>query len=81
MGMKVAAVSVLCQDRRVYDAMEMAGTLVHTWGRLGTKHLIVGKLILIAYLLSLKETKKDVQTRNAAVAGGVSVLALLLLLL
>ena len=26
MGMKVAAVSVLCQDRRVYDAMEMAGT-------------------------------------------------------
>ena len=26
MGMKVAAVSVLCQDRRVWDAMEMAGT-------------------------------------------------------
>ena len=25
-GMKVAAVSVLCQDRRVHDAMRMAGT-------------------------------------------------------
>lgn len=26
MGMKVAAVSTLCQDRRVFDAMMMAGT-------------------------------------------------------
>lgn len=26
MGMKVAAVSVMCQDRRVFDAMLMAGT-------------------------------------------------------
>ena len=26
MGMKVAAVSLLCQDKRVYEAMEMAGT-------------------------------------------------------
>ena len=26
MGMKVAAVSVMCQDKRVFDAMLMAGT-------------------------------------------------------
>ena len=26
MGMKVAAVSVTCQDKRVFDAMMMAGT-------------------------------------------------------
>ena len=26
MGMKVAAVSILCQDERVFQAMEMAGT-------------------------------------------------------
>lgn len=26
MGMKVAAVSVMCQDKRVFDAMSMAGT-------------------------------------------------------
>ena len=31
MGMKVAAVSVLCQDRRVYDAMENRNTLSVSW--------------------------------------------------
>ena len=35
MGMKVAAVSVLCQDRRVYDAMEMAGTPCPFLGKIG----------------------------------------------
>ena len=35
MGMKVAAVSVLCQDRRVYDAMEMAGTPCPYLGKIG----------------------------------------------
>ena len=34
MGMKVAAVSVLCQDRRVYDAMEM-GTPCPFLGKIG----------------------------------------------
>ena len=37
MGMKVAAVSVLCQDRRVYDAMEMAGTPCPYLGKIGDK--------------------------------------------
>jgi hypothetical protein len=35
MGMKVAAVSVLCQDRRVFDAMSMAGTPCPFKGKLG----------------------------------------------
>ena len=35
MGMKVAAVSVLCQDRRVYDVMEMAGTPCPFLGKIG----------------------------------------------
>jgi hypothetical protein len=26
LGMKVSAVSILCQDRRVFDAMKMSGT-------------------------------------------------------
>ena len=34
-GMKVAAVSVLCQDRRVYDAMGMAGTPCPYMGAIG----------------------------------------------
>ena len=39
MGMKVAAVSVLCQDRRVYDAMEMAGTPCPFEGKIGKEAL------------------------------------------
>ena len=35
MGMKVAAVSVLCQDPRVFDAMEMAGTPCPFFGTIG----------------------------------------------
>ena len=36
MGMKVAAVSVLCQDVRVFDAMTMAGTPCPYHGIIGT---------------------------------------------
>ena len=35
MGMKVAAVSVLCQDRRVFDGMWMAGTPCPYKGKIG----------------------------------------------
>lgn len=35
MGMKVAAVSALCQDKRVYDAMIMAGTPCPIDGKIG----------------------------------------------
>jgi len=35
MGMKVAAVSVMCQDERVFDAMEMAGTPCPYDGEIG----------------------------------------------
>ena len=82
MGMKVAAVSVLCQDRRVYDAMEMAGTPCPYLGEIGDKATDGWKAdpgrIPPAEVL---ETKKDVQKRNGAVAAGISGLALLLLLL
>ena len=82
MGMKVAAVSVLCQDRRVYDAMEMAGTPCPYLGEIGEKAADEWKAnpgrIPPAEVV---ETKKDVQNRNAAVAGGIGALALLLLLL
>lgn len=36
MGMRVAAVSLLCQDKRVFGAMEMAGTPCPYMGRIGT---------------------------------------------
>ena len=39
MGMKVAAVSALCQDARVFDAMLMAGTPCPYKGKIGTDAL------------------------------------------
>ena len=82
MGMKVAAVSVLCQDRRVYDAMEMAGTPCPFMGKIGEQasedwkvnpEKIPDPIVL--------ETKSDVQKRNATIGATVGGLALLLLLL
>ena len=35
MGMKVAAVSILCQDKRTFAAMEMAGTPCPAYGKIG----------------------------------------------
>ena len=35
MGMKVAAVSIMCQDKRVFDAMKMAGTPCPYLGKIG----------------------------------------------
>lgn len=35
MGMKVAAVSIMCQDQRVFEAMEMAGTPCPFLGKIG----------------------------------------------
>ena len=35
MGMKVASVSLLCQDTRVFQAMEMAGTPCPIDGKIG----------------------------------------------
>ena len=84
MGMKVAAVSVLCQDRRVYDAMEMAGTPCPFLGEIGDKATDqwndpsnIGRIPPVEDM----ETKEDVQKRNGAIAGGVLSLGLLLLLL
>ena len=82
MGMKVAAVSVLCQDRRVYDAMEMAGTPCPFLGEIGDKaseqwKANPGRIPEVVEM----ETKGDVQKRNGAIAAGGISLALLLLLL
>ena len=40
MGMKVAAVSALCQDARVFDAMIMAGTPCPYKGKIGEDALL-----------------------------------------
>ena len=82
MGMKVAAVSVLCQDRRVYDAMEMAGTPCPFLGKIGEQATDEWKSNpdRIPPVENI-ETKSDVQKRNATIGATVGGLALLLLLL
>lgn len=41
MGMKVASVATLCQDRRVFDAMLMAGTPCPVDGKIGQEALAI----------------------------------------
>ena len=80
--MKVAAVSVLCQDRRVFDAMEMAGTPCPYLGNIGDKASDAWKANpdRIPPVVEL-ETKDDVQFKQGAVAAGGISLGLILLLL
>ena len=82
MGMKVAAVSVLCQDRRVYDAMEMAGTPCPFLGEIGEAAADKWKRNK-GRIPEYEVIKKadDVQERNGKIAAGVGIGALLLLLL
>ena len=82
MGMKVAAVSVLCQDRRVYDAMEMAGTPCPYLGKIGDQATDGWKADpdRIPPVVEL-ENKGDVQKRNAGIAATIGSIALLLPLL
>jgi hypothetical protein len=82
MGMKVAAVSVLCQDRRVYDAMEMAGTPCPFLGKIGEQATDEWKNNPGRIPPSeVVRTKEDVQERNAKIGAGIGALGLLLLLL
>jgi hypothetical protein len=83
-GMKVAAVSVLCQDRRVHDAMSMAGTPCPFDGKIGDDAKLEwkkpsGKKKIPA--LIIPETKQDVQKRQWDTGKSVIGGALLVLLM
>jgi len=83
MGMKVAAVSLMCQDERVFDAMMNAGTPCPYDGLIGDEAkaawMAVGNK---DYSQPNNEEGLDEQTKNIAAAGGgvAGLLALLLLL-
>lgn len=82
MGMKVAAVSVLCQDRRTFDAMAMAGTPCPFQGEIGQSASDQWEanpelIPEVEYM----ETKADVQKKQGIIAGAASTIGLLLLLL
>ena len=79
MGMKVAAVSTMCQDENVFDAMMMAGTPCPYEGKIGAE----AKIGWDSHEETLRvkhgaEEKADV--KEAATFGGLGLLGLLLLL-
>ena len=69
MGMKVAAVSALCQDARVFDAMIMAGTPCPYKGKIGEDALLAwndnpddipsGSQLLVSSKKKTKKLKND----------------------
>jgi hypothetical protein len=80
MGMKVAAVSTLCQDRRVFDAMMMAGTPCPYDGSIGNEAKASWKAN--EALQPDKEKKQEgLSNETKTIFGGVGLLTLLLLLL
>lgn len=78
MGMKVAAVSVMCQDRRVFDAMQMAGTPCPFFGDIGEEAQLGWEASPSYIPPKIQETRENGKT-GAFVAGGI-VAALIALL-
>jgi len=79
MGMKVAAVSVMCQDKRVFDAMLMAGTPCPYDG-------LIGKDAKAAWLDNPQfqpglEQRKVISDATKTMLGTAGIAGLLLLLL
>jgi len=79
MGMKVAAVSIMCQDEQVFDAMMMAGTPCPYDGKIGAE----AKIGWESHEETVREkhgAEKKSNIKETATTGGLGILALLLLL-
>lgn len=79
MGMKVAAVSTMCQDEKVFDAMMMAGTPCPYEGKIGA----AAKIGWDSHEESKREkikSEEGLNVKETATTGGLGLLALLLLL-
>lgn len=81
MGMKVAAVSTLCQDRRVFDAMMMAGTPCPFDGAIGNEAKAQWKVNESKQPGTKEEKKGELTDGTKTFFGSMGVLSLLLLLL
>ena len=79
MGMKVAAVSVMCQDSKIFDAMNHAGTPCPYNGT-------IGDAARLGWETHVETTRKELEdsdninVKEAATVGGMGLLAFLLLL-
>jgi len=79
MGMKVAAVSVMCQDQKVFDAMMMAGTPCPYEGQIGEAAKIGWESHKESQLEKVgAEEKKDVKETATWGIGGLLTFLLLL---
>jgi hypothetical protein len=81
MGMKVAAVSTLCQDRRVFDAMMMAGTPCPYDGKIGLEAKNAWDLDTEGMKPVLNQDKEGMSDGTKTLLGGAGVASLLILLL
>ena len=79
MGMKVAAVSVMCQDERIFTAMEMAGTPCPFLGKIGEEAQKAWDAQPELKPINEKDKSKNDKLKGAAMGVG-SILLLLLLL-
>ena len=80
MGMKVAAVSVMCQDRRVFDAMMNAGTPCPYDGLIGQEAKAAWE-VNETEQPGVKEEKEGMDESTQTLLGGAGVASLLFLLL
>jgi hypothetical protein len=80
MGMKVAAVSTMCQDKRVFDAMMNAGTPCPFDGLIG-KEAKVAWEVNVEKQPSNNDDGKEITDATKTVWGTLGVASLLLLLL
>ena len=81
MGMKVAAVSTLCQDKRVFDAMMMAGTPCPFDGTIGAEAKENWKTNKALQPGKGDDKSEGMSDGTKTLLGGAGISALLLLLL
>ncbi len=79
LGMKVAAVSVMCQDKAVFDAMMHAGTPCPYDGKIGAEAKLAWETHT-EYEKPYAEQEKDYEPKDMARDFGLSALGWLLLL-
>jgi hypothetical protein len=81
MGMKVAAVSVMCQDQRVFDAMMNAGTPCPKDGLIGAEAKAAWEVETESEPEALEVEKKEFTSDEKTLMGAGGVLAFVALLL
>ena len=78
MGMKVAAVSVMCQDPKVFNAMMHAGTPCPYMGKIGPEAQLAWETHVQTTEEEIKESE-GLNVKETATVGGLGALAWLLI--